>query len=96
MKPATQGSSVGLSKVERAEDLLPAWRNASMLDPVVIAAQIVTALQPIVSRFTDPMDTAVVSTTGWISVRLPSRWCGSGSCERSNSAGVLIAPPAAT
>jgi D-alanine-D-alanine ligase len=37
MKPASQGSSVGLSKVERAEDLLQAWRDASMLDPVVIA-----------------------------------------------------------
>ena len=33
------------------------------IDPVVVAAQIVVALQPIVSRFTDPMDTAVVSTT---------------------------------
>ena len=33
------------------------------IDPVVIAAQIVTALQTIVSRFTDPMDTAVVSVT---------------------------------
>ncbi|MBP6513843.1 MAG: D-alanine--D-alanine ligase [Steroidobacteraceae bacterium] len=37
MKPATQGSSVGLSKVERAEDLVDAWRAASVMDPVVIA-----------------------------------------------------------
>jgi D-alanine-D-alanine ligase len=37
MKPATQGSSVGLSKVERADDLLDAWRAAAVLDPVVIA-----------------------------------------------------------
>ncbi len=33
------------------------------VDPVVIAAQIVIALQTIVSRFTDPMDTAVLSVT---------------------------------
>lgn len=37
IKPATQGSSVGMSKVERAEDVLSAWRTASALDPVVIA-----------------------------------------------------------
>lgn len=33
------------------------------VDPVVIAAQIVIALQTVVSRFTDPMDTAVLSVT---------------------------------
>ena len=38
---------------------------------------------------------ASVSTTGWISVCVPSSLCGSGSCDRSSSAGVLIAPPAA-
>jgi len=37
VKPATQGSSVGMSRVERAEDLVAAWRGASALDPVVIA-----------------------------------------------------------
>lgn len=37
VKPATQGSSVGMSKVERAEDLPAAWRAASAMDPVVIA-----------------------------------------------------------
>jgi D-alanine-D-alanine ligase len=37
IKPATQGSSVGMSKVERLEDLPTAWRSASALDPVVIA-----------------------------------------------------------
>jgi len=37
VKPATQGSSVGMSRVERAEDVLGAWRSASALDPVVIA-----------------------------------------------------------
>ncbi len=33
------------------------------VDPVMIGSQIVVALQAIVSRYTDPMDTAVVSTT---------------------------------
>lgn len=33
------------------------------VDPVVIGAQIVTAIQSLVSRSTDPMDTAVISTT---------------------------------
>ena len=37
IKPATQGSSVGMSKVDRVEDLAAAWRSASALDPVVIA-----------------------------------------------------------
>jgi D-alanine-D-alanine ligase len=37
VKPATQGSSVGMSKVERAGDVVGAWRTASALDPVVIA-----------------------------------------------------------
>lgn len=37
VKPATQGSSVGMSRVERAEDVVTAWRSASALDPVVIA-----------------------------------------------------------
>ena len=37
VKPATQGSSVGMSRVERAEDLAAAWRGAAALDPVVIA-----------------------------------------------------------
>ncbi len=33
------------------------------IDPVMVGSQIVVALQAIVSRYTDPMDTAVVSTT---------------------------------
>ena len=33
------------------------------VDPVMVGSQIVVALQAIVSRYTDPMDTAVVSTT---------------------------------
>jgi len=42
IKPATQGSSVGMSKVERLEDLATAWRSASALDPIVIAEPWVT------------------------------------------------------
>ncbi len=38
-------------------------RPESGIDPVVVAAHITTALQSIVSRNTDPVDTAVVSTT---------------------------------
>ncbi len=33
------------------------------IDPVLVGSQIVVALQAIVARYTDPMDTAVVSTT---------------------------------
>ena len=39
VKPATQGSSVGMSRVESAGELPAAWRAASALDPVVIAEQ---------------------------------------------------------
>lgn len=37
IKPATQGSSVGMTRVERAADLAAAWRAALRLDPVVFA-----------------------------------------------------------
>ena len=37
VKPASQGSSVGMSRVESANDLPAAWRTAAALDPVVIA-----------------------------------------------------------
>lgn len=40
-----------------------AARPSKAIDPVVIAAQIVLALQTLVSRETDPMDSAVLSTT---------------------------------
>lgn len=42
VKPATQGSSVGMSRVESAADLPAAWRAASALDPVVIAERWMT------------------------------------------------------
>ncbi|HTV77939.1 MAG TPA: D-alanine--D-alanine ligase [Steroidobacteraceae bacterium] len=37
VKPATQGSSVGMTKVERAAELLPAYRMAAAVDPSVLA-----------------------------------------------------------
>jgi D-alanine-D-alanine ligase len=37
VKPGTQGSSVGMSKVERAEDLPAAYEAAAKTDPVVFA-----------------------------------------------------------
>jgi amidohydrolase len=40
-----------------------AARPQNAIDPVVIASQIVLALQTLVSRETDPMDSAVISTT---------------------------------
>ncbi|MDP9197812.1 MAG: D-alanine--D-alanine ligase [Pseudomonadota bacterium] len=45
VKPASQGSSVGMSRVENASDLPTAWRAASSLDPVVIAEQWITGAE---------------------------------------------------
>lgn len=42
VKPASQGSSVGMSRVASAADLPAAWRAASALDPVVIAERWIT------------------------------------------------------
>jgi D-alanine-D-alanine ligase len=42
VKPATQGSSVGMSRVAAASELPAAWRAASALDPVVIAERWIT------------------------------------------------------
>jgi D-alanine-D-alanine ligase len=42
VKPATQGSSVGMSRVAAAAELPAAWRAASALDPVVIAERWIT------------------------------------------------------
>lgn len=43
-----------------------AARPQAAIDPVVIGSQIVLALQTLVSRETDPMDAAVVSTTAFL------------------------------
>jgi D-alanine-D-alanine ligase len=42
VKPATQGSSVGMSRVTAASELPAAWRAAAALDPVVIAERWLT------------------------------------------------------
>ena len=42
VKPASQGSSVGMSRVDNAADLPVAWRAAAALDPVVIAERWMT------------------------------------------------------
>jgi D-alanine-D-alanine ligase len=42
VKPASQGSSVGMSRVDTAAELPAAWRAASSLDPVVIAERWIT------------------------------------------------------
>jgi D-alanine-D-alanine ligase len=42
VKPASQGSSVGMSRVNAAAELPAAWRAASALDPVVIAERWIT------------------------------------------------------
>ncbi|MGD9598924.1 MAG: D-alanine--D-alanine ligase [Steroidobacteraceae bacterium] len=45
VKPATQGSSVGMSKVGRAEDLPAAWQAAASLEPVVFAEPWITGAE---------------------------------------------------
>jgi D-alanine-D-alanine ligase len=42
VKPATQGSSVGMTKVEKADQLLPAYHAAAMLEPTVFAEPWIT------------------------------------------------------
>jgi D-alanine-D-alanine ligase len=45
VKPASQGSSVGMSRVASVSELPTAWRAASSLDPVVIAEQWITGAE---------------------------------------------------
>jgi D-alanine-D-alanine ligase len=45
VKPATQGSSVGMSKVTTAEDLEPAYRAAAAVDDVVFAEKWITGAE---------------------------------------------------
>jgi D-alanine-D-alanine ligase len=45
VKPATQGSSVGMTRVDRAEDLLPAYRAAAAVDRSVFAEAWVTGAE---------------------------------------------------
>jgi D-alanine-D-alanine ligase len=41
VKPGSQGSSVGMARVERAQDLQAAWQEALRLDPVVFAEALI-------------------------------------------------------
>jgi D-alanine-D-alanine ligase len=41
VKPACEGSSIGMSKVTRAEDLQPAYEHAAQYDKVIIAEQFI-------------------------------------------------------
>jgi len=45
VKPASQGSSVGMTRVADASDLPAAWRAAGALDPVVIAERWITGAE---------------------------------------------------
>lgn len=45
LKPANEGSSIGISKVETADELLPAWQTAVRYDHHVIAEQWVTGAE---------------------------------------------------
>ncbi len=45
VKPATQGSSVGMTKVEKAEQLLPAYEAAAKLEPNVFAEAWITGAE---------------------------------------------------
>ena len=45
VKPATQGSSVGMTKVERREDLAAAYQAASLLEPSVFAEAWITGAE---------------------------------------------------
>ena len=45
VKPATQGSSVGMTKVEKAEQLLGAWQAAALLEPNVFAEAWITGAE---------------------------------------------------
>jgi D-alanine-D-alanine ligase len=45
VKPASQGSSVGMSKVEQAQDLEAAWRLAAAVDEAVFAEKWITGAE---------------------------------------------------
>jgi D-alanine-D-alanine ligase len=45
VKPATQGSSVGMTKVEKVEQLLGAWQAAALLEPNVFAESWITGAE---------------------------------------------------
>jgi len=49
VKPATQGSSVGMTKVEKADQLVAAYQAASLIEPTVFAEAWVTGAEYTVS-----------------------------------------------
>jgi D-alanine-D-alanine ligase len=49
VKPGSQGSSVGMARVERAEDLKAAWELALRYDPVVFAESLIPGAEYTVS-----------------------------------------------
>jgi D-alanine-D-alanine ligase len=49
VKPGSQGSSVGMARVERAEDLKAAWEQALRYDPVVFAEGLIPGAEYTVS-----------------------------------------------
>ena len=53
VKPACEGSSIGMSKVMKAEKLRAAWRLAAKYDPVVIAEQFIRGVELTVSILDD-------------------------------------------
>jgi len=53
VKPGSQGSSVGMARVERAEDLAAAWRSALRFDPVVFAEEWISGAEYTVAILQD-------------------------------------------
>jgi D-alanine-D-alanine ligase len=45
VKPGSQGSSVGMARIERAQDLAQAWKEALRIDPVVFAETWITGAE---------------------------------------------------
>jgi len=60
VKPANQGSSVGISKVERREDLLPALREAARYDTKILVERAVDAREIEVALLgNDPIEASI-------------------------------------
>jgi D-alanine-D-alanine ligase len=60
VKPANQGSSVGISKVDRREDLLPALRNAARYDTKILVERAIDAREIEVALLgNDPIEASI-------------------------------------
>lgn len=53
VKPVREGSTIGLTKVQRAEDLVAAYRHAAKYDPLVLAEAFVSGAELTVSILGD-------------------------------------------